>query len=202
MWQLKRDLASFRLSLQFIIQRLYTIQHETEVEMIEQSVCKKSIYPRHFTRLLLLSYLVGVKIRAKTPYGSSQRSCNIARAKTAVLPLPVLAQAMQSLPFSISGIHFAWISVGFLTPIALHCLTSQSFTPKHLNDSTWFSSAILAAEIARKLGMRDEHSLPSICQINDKFITYFRIIGLFALPIFLWKFSYYICATKCAMKLK
>ena len=42
--------------------------------------------------------LVGVMTRAKTPKGSSERRWRMGRAKAAVLPLPVFAQPIQSLP--------------------------------------------------------------------------------------------------------
>jgi hypothetical protein len=42
--------------------------------------------------------LVGDRIRAKMPNGSSHKDCKIGSAKAAVFPLPVLAQPIQSLP--------------------------------------------------------------------------------------------------------
>jgi hypothetical protein len=44
------------------------------------------------------THLVGVKINAKIPKGSSDSFCRIGRANAAVLPLPVLAQPIQSFP--------------------------------------------------------------------------------------------------------
>jgi len=42
--------------------------------------------------------LVGVKTKAKTPKGSSANFCKIGKAKAAVLPLPVFALPITSLP--------------------------------------------------------------------------------------------------------
>ena len=54
---------------------------------------------------------------AKIPKGSFDSSFNIGRAKVAVLPEPVLAQARTSfLFFRILGMQFIWTGVGVLKP--------------------------------------------------------------------------------------
>ncbi len=45
-----------------------------------------------------ISYRVGVRTSANTPYGSSDSLWRIGSANAAVLPLPVLAHPRQSLP--------------------------------------------------------------------------------------------------------
>lgn len=44
------------------------------------------------------TYRVGVRTRAKMPYGSTASFCRIGNAKAIVLPDPVFALPMQSLP--------------------------------------------------------------------------------------------------------
>lgn len=60
---------------------------------------------------------MGVKIKANIPYGSSYNFSNIGKANAKVLPLPVFAAPMQSLPSRIFGMQFCWMGVGFLTPV-------------------------------------------------------------------------------------
>ena len=43
-------------------------------------------------------YLVGVNTKAKIPYGSTDSLCKMGNANAIVLPEPVLALPMQSLP--------------------------------------------------------------------------------------------------------
>lgn len=67
------------------------------------------------------------------PYGSSDNFCNIGSAKANVLPLPVFAQPIQSLPAKICGIQFCWIGVGFFKP--------------EINGNTIFSSISLTCKL-------------------------------------------------------
>ncbi len=50
-------------------------------------------------------YLVGVSTNAKTPKGSLARCWRMGSAKAAVLPLPVCAVPMTSLPASTAGMQ-------------------------------------------------------------------------------------------------
>ena len=71
---------------------------------------------------------VGVRMTAYIPNGSCDHFCSIGTAKATVLPVPVLEPPMQSLPFSISGIHDSWISVGLEISIDLRLCTSHGDT--------------------------------------------------------------------------
>lgn len=44
------------------------------------------------------NHLVGVRIKAKIPYGSTESRCNIGTANAIVFPEPVFAFPIQSLP--------------------------------------------------------------------------------------------------------
>ena len=50
-------------------------------------------------------YLVGVKMRANIPYGSTESCCRMGNANAMVFPEPVLAFPMQSLPSIQVSIH-------------------------------------------------------------------------------------------------
>mmetsp|Transcript_79926 Transcript_79926/g.117086 ORF Transcript_79926/g.117086 Transcript_79926/m.117086 type:complete len:279 (+) Transcript_79926:754-1590(+) len=82
---------------------------------------------------------VGVSTSAKIPKGSLARSCRIGRAKAAVLPLPVSADAITSLPFKTAGMQCHCTSVGRVRPTPLHDFTSQFSRPIASNvRSSWF----------------------------------------------------------------
>jgi hypothetical protein len=60
------------------------------------------------------SSLVGTRTHANSGDGDIMRACNMGRAKAAVLPDPVSARPMMSLPAKASGIAAAWIGVAYL----------------------------------------------------------------------------------------
>src|SRR3984893_15828838 len=58
------------------------------------------------------------------------------RAKAAVLPVPVCAVPIKSLPSRIMGKARSWIGVGSVKPIAWVPRTTSGESPKLLNDTT------------------------------------------------------------------
>jgi hypothetical protein len=69
-----------------------------------------------------------VTINPKIPTGSSAHFCRMGTEKATVLPVPVRDPPMQSRPFKISGIHAAWIPVGFLISMDARDATSHGAT--------------------------------------------------------------------------
>ena len=59
-----------------------------------------------------VAYRVGVRTRAKMPYGSTASFCRIGRTKAIVLPDPVFALPMQSLPYDIVSVQSLWQKCG------------------------------------------------------------------------------------------
>lgn len=72
-------------------------------------------------------------MRAKKALGLSHRLCNIGKLNAAVLPLPVCANPMISLPFKAWGIDSTWIPVGRLKPNVAHDSHSSGITPRSAN---------------------------------------------------------------------
>ncbi len=65
------------------------------------------------SKFWMASSRVGVRTRARIFAGScSPRTWRIGSANAAVLPVPVWAQAIRSLPESAAGMAFSWIGVG------------------------------------------------------------------------------------------
>lgn len=70
----------------------------------------------NWSEIWIASSLVGVRISAKIPYGSSANFCRIGRAKASVLPDPVCETPIQFFPSRILGIQCSWTGVGFVIP--------------------------------------------------------------------------------------
>ena len=97
---------------------------------------------------------VGVRTTAYIPNGSCDHFSSIGTAKATVLPVPVLEPPMQSLPFSISGIHDSWISVGLEISIDLRLCTSHGDTSRE-------SKVELVVGIAAEAGRSPALEFPS-----------------------------------------
>ena len=74
------------------------------------------------------SSLVGVKMTAKMPMGSSAHLCSTGTAKATVFPLPVLPPPMTSLPSSMAGIQPFCMPVGRKMAIAAKDAMSHGAT--------------------------------------------------------------------------
>lgn len=73
--------------------------------------------------------LVGVSTNAKYLWGFSNKACSIGRANAPVLPEPVSARPMMSLPCNATGIASRWIFDGFFHFKSAHASHKTSTTP-------------------------------------------------------------------------
>src|SRR5690606_15624345 len=81
---------------------------------------------------------VGARISARVVIGaarplSSERPARIGRLKAAVLPEPVWAMPMMSLPCSCGEMACAWIGVGVLKPALVRPATRWAGRPRSVN---------------------------------------------------------------------
>lgn len=83
----------------------------------------------NYSAICTQSSLVGDITQAKNGYGLSRSFWITGIAKEAVLPEPVSASPMMSLPLRVYGSESAWILVGFLYPIALQASIISEQTP-------------------------------------------------------------------------
>ena len=79
------------------------------------------------------SSLVGVRMQANSFCGVSSRACKIGRTNDPVLPDPVSAKPITSLPFSATGMASAWIRLGFFQPTFSQASQRTSTKPREAN---------------------------------------------------------------------
>ena len=79
------------------------------------------------------SSLVGVRMQANSFWGFSRRACKIGRTNDPVLPEPVSARPITSLPFRATGMASAWILLGFFQPTFSQASQRTSTRPSEAN---------------------------------------------------------------------
>ena len=99
-------------------------------------ISTSNIAPSTFasSEICLMSSRVGAIISTCSWCTSVWMRCNIGNKKASVLPVPVCAFAIISLPLKTIGIDCSWIGVGSLMPCFCKVLISSSQTPKDLKD--------------------------------------------------------------------